>query len=190
MTTTYWDLPSAITLTLTTNPPELVSVWNRVYEWEGDQTQPRGNFTWKSKLVLLPAMTNFTAARVEADYSADQSAYFEAVAERTAIIARNAAIISAGTVGGEIADAALGVYPVGGDSLETVPVVGAYTGPTTLQFKVYADGVLKQTVNLFSSRPFRLKSGYRSKQYAFQIEGNIAVKKIEIATSIGDLVEA
>ena len=161
-----------------------------VFEWDADDSTVFGPFTWKSKLVMLPAMTNFTAARVEADFSADQIAYYEALADRQAALARNAARISAGDIGGEIADAAIGVYPLGGDSLEAVPVVGAYAGALFLRLKIYADGVLKQTVDVFSSKPFRLQGGYRSKQYSFQIEGNIAVKKVEIATSVGDLVEA
>jgi hypothetical protein len=54
-------------------------------------------------------------------------------------------------------------------------------------FKEYADGDLKHTKIVTSENLFRLPAGFRAKKWEFQIEGNIPVRRVEMATSAGEL---
>lgn len=160
---------------------------NEVYEWEGDNTQPYGtNYTWKSKKFLLPVRTTFGAGRVIAEYQ-DREDWQDSIDARDAIIARNAAKISSGRLGGMIAEDDIGPVDVNGDNLETVPTVADYSGDFNCSLKVYADETLKQTQELYVGRMFRIIGGYRARMWEFQIEGNVIVKRIDIAGSVEEL---
>jgi len=160
---------------------------NQVYEWEGDSTQPyRTNFTWKSKRFLLPVQTTFGAGRVIADYQ-DREDWQALIDARDAIIARNAAKISAGRLGGMMGEDDIGVLDVNGDTLEAVPTVADYSGDFNCALKVYADTVLKLTQEIYTDRVFRIPGGYRARLWECQIEGNVIVKRIDLAGSVDEL---
>jgi hypothetical protein len=63
--------------------------------------------------------------------------------------------------------------------------VDASSYPVT--FKLYADGSLKHTQTVASSRPFRLPAGYRASAFEVQMEGTVDVRRVTIATSMGEL---
>ena len=160
---------------------------NEVYEWEGDSTQPYGtNYTWKSKKFLLLVKTTFGAGRVIAEYQ-DREDWQDSIDTRDAIIARNAAKISSGRLGGMIGEDDIAVTGVNGDNLETVPTVAAYSGDFNCSLKVYADEVLKLTQEIYTDRVFRIAGGYRARMWELQIEGNVIVKRIDVAGSVEEL---
>jgi len=161
---------------------------NHVYKWEGDETQPYpANFTWRSKIFLLPAKTKFQVARLifeegdRAEYQATLDDYQEA-------IARNNALISAGQIGGSIGEQAVGSdIEVNGDNLESVDAPADYSGDFNMIFRLYADGTKKTEREVYSDRPFRLESGYRGREFFFEVEGNLEVKQIDLANSVEEL---
>ena len=160
---------------------------NEVYEWEGDSTQPYGtDYTWKSKKFLLPVKTTFGAGRVIAEYQ-DREDWQADIDARDAIIARNAAKISSGQTGGMVGDDGIGAVDVNGDNLEAVPTVADYSGDFNCSLKVYADETLKQTQEIYTDRVFRITGGYRARMWELQIEGNVIVKRIDIAGSVEEL---
>lgn len=67
----------------------------------------------------------------------------------------------------------------------SVAAVEALAYPVTL--KVYVDGVLKQTKTVTSAEPFKLKSGFKRKQWQFEISGSTEVRRLRVATSVDEL---
>lgn len=63
--------------------------------------------------------------------------------------------------------------------------IDAVAYPVT--FKVYADGVLKQTKTVASAEPFKLKSGFKKNEWQFEISGSAEVKRLRVATSVDEL---
>ena len=160
---------------------------NNVFQWEGDKTQPYpSNWVWRSKKVLLPYRATVGAARVIANLE-DREAHFALLLARQEAIARNSARISAGMIGGSISENLIGVVEVNGDDLEDPPTVGAYSGEFNLLFRLYVDGILKFTKEIYSERPFRCDDGYRGRSFEFELEGNITVRRIDYGASIDDL---
>ena len=160
---------------------------NEVYEWQGDNTQPYGtDYTWKSKKFLSPVKSTFGAGRVIADYQ-DREDWQDLIDARDEIRARNHAKISAGRLGGMMGEDDIGVLDVNGDTLEAVPTVADYSGDFNCALKIYADGVLKQTQEIYTDRIFRILGGYRARTWECQIEGNVIVKRIDLAGSVDEL---
>ena len=160
---------------------------NNVFQWEGDKTQPYpNNWVWRSKKVLLPYRATVGAARVIASLG-DRYDYFALLLARQEAISRNSARISAGMIGGSIAENLIGVLEVNGDDLEDPPTVGSYSGAFNLVFRLYVDDTLRFTKQVYSSRPFRCDDGYRGRSFEFELEGNITVRRIDYGASIDDL---
>lgn len=161
-----------------------------IYKFEGDTTlQPYGSYTWKSKLFMFGPSKNFQFGRVEATFSSSQIAYAAAVSARDAIISRNAQKISSGLVGGSVGEDVVGEYPVMGDALEAVPSVAAPVD-YFLAFRLYScdNGaeVLRHTVQVFDSKPFTLRGGFRAKRFYVAVTGNIPVKSVAIVEAFDE----
>ena len=73
----------------------------------------------------------------------------------------------------------------GGDLLQSTSDVEVYEYNT---LKVYCDGTLKLTTTVDTPNIFMLPSGFRGREWEFQIEGTIPVKRIEFATSVRELI--
>lgn len=167
--------------------------YNYVYEWEGDDTQPfERDFRWKSKTFMLPVSTNFSCARVIAE-TGDRQDYYDAVAARDEIIKANNAALSAGDIGGLIGNDLIGVsLDINGDGLADVPTVGSYSGDFSLSVNFYADGTLKFTKDVYATDlPFRIGGGaYRGRTWEFEIEGNVTVRRFDMAQDVRELKQA
>jgi len=165
-----------------------VSGTNYVYQWEGDQTQPHPNtFVWRSKEFLLPAKATPMAARVICELG-DRSDYQDLLDQEAQARARNIALISANQIGGAIGEDAIGSnISINGDQLEDVPDTPAYSGDFVMTFKLYADGQLKMTKEIYNDKPFRLIAGYRARTLYFQVEGNLEIKRIDLAASMEEI---
>ena len=162
--------------------------YNQIYEWEGDTTQPYPtNFKWRTKKILLPIRTTFSAARIIAEVG-DRQDYYDSVANRDAIIARNNARISGNDIGGAIGEDAIGTLEVNGDLLEDVPTIGDYSGAFNLTMKLYVDEVLRFTKEVYASDiPFRLADGFRGRTFEVEIEGNVTVRRFDMGGSMEEL---
>lgn len=58
---------------------------------------------------------------------------------------------------------------------------------TSLTFKLYADGALKQTKTVTSKLPFRLPAGYRGMKFEIELTGTSRVTGVFVADSIGEM---
>ena len=164
---------------------------NEVYQWEGDQTQAFSSFYWESAEFVTPGRVRLSCARVVFD-TGDLEAYYQSVLDRQAIIDRNAAKLATGqlgTTGGAEGGYIFGVYPIAGDNLEDVPAAPVYGGSLSLQFRLYGDGVLKITKQLYTTRIFKLPGGYRALKWKIVLTGNVAkVQRLDVATSVRELM--
>jgi hypothetical protein len=59
-----------------------------------------------------------------------------------------------------------------------------FDGDADLQLKVYADGELKFTKTVTSSKPFRLPGGFRSKVWEVELIGNDSIRSVILANSV------
>lgn len=162
---------------------------NNIYQWEGDSTQPYpNNFTWTSGIILLPYRKAFSCARVLA-VTGDRQDYYDDVEAQRQVIARNNAKISLGIMGGSIGEEEIGAnIEINGDNLETVPTVADYSGDFNLIVKIYGDGTLLFTKNVYSNnKPFRIPGGIRAREWYVSITGNVRVRRFDMADSVNEL---
>lgn len=164
---------------------------NNVYQWEGDLTQALSNFYWESREFVTPGRPRLSCARVVFT-EGDLATYWQSVVDRQAIIDRNAQKLATGLLGTTGADEGgyiHAAYPIAGDNLEAVPAAPVYGGTLSLIFYLYADGVLKMTKQLYTSRIFKLSSGYRGQKWKVILEGNVdKVQRLDVATSVNEIM--
>jgi hypothetical protein len=153
-----------------------------VKQWEGD-TVNYLYFRFKSRRFILPYETNFAVARIM--YDEEFYATIVAQVAEDAYLASLNATLFAGDILGAINDNAINELDINGDILYDLS--GISIDPT-ITFKIYADGVLQFTKNVTNNKIFKLNSGYKSKRYDFQIEGNIPVKRMDVATSVEEII--
>ena len=77
-----------------------------------------------------------------------------------------------------------GMHEVNGDTLYSLSSSGVQS---YVEFKLYADNVLKQTKQISSSNIFKLPRGFRSKKWHFELTGMIPVKRVTLATSTEEI---
>lgn len=161
-----------------------------IYEWEGDDTQPFGsNFTWKSGKMLLPRRTTFSCARLIADVG-DRSDYWDDLQDYYDTIRQNGLLIDAFSMGGAIGEDPVGEsIPINGDELLDATAPSAYSGDFNMSVKIYADGTLKFTKDVYANGiPFRIDQGYRGRSWEVEIIGNVRVRRFDMATSMRELM--
>lgn len=159
---------------------------NRVYIWEGDDTQPYPNYaTYKTGKVLLPVRKTFWVARVIAD-TGDRDDYYKSVRSREQAIKRNNARISNGITWNPI----IGYdVEVNGDDLETVPTVAAYSGDFYLNVKIYGDGTLLHSKDVYTNNePWKVKGGIRARAWEVLFTTNVRIRRFDIADSIDEIM--
>jgi len=164
---------------------------NIVYEWEGDPTQAYSNMVWESPEIVADGRIRMNCARILFN-TGDLEAFYQTIIDRDELIARNAAKLATGqlgTTGGSEGGYVFGLYPLAGDNLETVPAAPTYGGVLELTFKLYADGVLKFTKQLYNNRIFKLAGGYRGQKWIVRLEGNVEkVQRVDVATSVEEIL--
>jgi hypothetical protein len=57
-------------------------------------------------------------------------------------------------------------------------------------FKTYADGILKLTKSVTNERPFKLPSGFKSKEWEIELSGTNPVNSVYMASSVYELKQA
>jgi hypothetical protein len=164
---------------------------NKVYEWEGDVSQSFASMVWDSPEIVTDGRVRMSCARVLFDVG-DLKAFWDTVEAREEIIRRNSAKLATGllgTTGGDEGGYVFGKYPIAGDNLETVPAAPTYGGVLSLAFKLYADGVLKFTKQLYTNRIFKLAGGYRGQKWIIRLEGNVdKIQRVDVATSVEEIL--
>jgi len=161
---------------------------NKINEWEGDNTQPYpSNYIWE-KEYLYPFLVTFNCARVIAKTD-DRTEYFDELEAYKRLLSRNLERISGLALGGSIGENTIGELEINGDFLEEVVSVPDYSGDFNLSIKFYVDDLLIFTKEVYSlSRPFRIPGGIKGRKFKIRVEGNVTVKKVDMATSMRELM--
>lgn len=172
-----------------------------LYEWDA-VGQPLLPTEWKSKVFINKEYTNIGAARVVADFSADQASFDAIVAFNVAVVAHNTEMWSLsaqlGTLNGQlsytdpvtsaytIVDNSIGGSLVNGDvrTQYTLEIVGSYE----INFRLWANKVLVADVVISDSEVFRLPTGYKSDTFEVAVSGSARIRAIHLADTPQGLV--
>jgi hypothetical protein len=162
-----------------------VAADKKIYQWEGDAGTKLA-YEWKSKRFISQPPLNYGAAKVDADFEMTEEESGSASASYAAAIAANQALVAAGIMNDGIADPYLGEYEIDGDEMQAIPPLSI----DSLQFQLWADGVLKFTRQVKSCRAFRLPGGYKSDNVEIALSGNVKVTGVVLAETMDGLKQA
>ena len=155
---------------------------SKIYQADADELNPV-SYKWKSKRFVLPQATSFSVLKVDGQF--DQSIAADAYnAQVAAISAANALLFSTSLKGG-LNDTAVNTYALNGSILADLPAPAASRSVTVT---ISGEGVVLQTVQVSTWLPVRLKP-FKVRDIAVQIEGNINVRSIALATTQAELRE-
>lgn len=138
---------------------------------------------WRSKQIVLARPTNYGAILIEAEGALTDEELLAVEQAAALVLASNQAIYDTGDLFGELAGAALCVYEINGDSLDTVPHASR-----SIAVNVYADGVLKFTVSKINEIA-RLPSGFKARQWEFEISSDTRIAQVSVATTASELMK-
>ena len=163
---------------------------NRIYQWQGDDSQPYpNNYIWKSRQYIFSKEITFNCARVIAD-TGDRQDYYDSLEAQRLQIDRNNQRISGLLLHGSIGEDPVAQLAINGDELEEVSTVAAYSGDFNLSVKFYVNESLIFTKEVYATdKPFRIEGGIRGKKFEIQIEGNVIIRRFDMATSMKLLTE-
>ena len=151
-----------------------------IWEWEGN-TGVNKTYKWKSKVFQSnEGPATFSAARVRAKFPAPLTQ-----AEIEALIQENESLFLTGELGGTFGAHDVATIEIAGDFL--TDVYSKYQNDFRVTFNFYVDGELKHTEIVTDGKPFRLPSGIVGTEFEVEVEGNIDVYRIDIATSMREL---
>lgn len=159
-----------------------------VYQWDADPSD-RLIAQYRTKTLPMPRPVSPAYARVDANYSDTDSV--AATARLAAQQAANAVVMAVAetypgqpTTGGPVGGMMLGEEMLGGSALyeNLTADVTRY-----VQFRVYADGVVKHDSLVLDAEPFSLSSGYLARTVNVEIIATVRVQAFEVGESIEDL---
>lgn len=158
------------------NPPANIPLC--ISAWATDN-QNYIQYTWRSKLFLIPSEINFAYARLIMD-----RAFYDKVLETIDLLKQNQAIFS-GDIAGALRDNTLRGITLRGDKLLRI---GDYDINTNVTLKLIESGEVKASITVTSSDSvFALPGGFTGKQYEFEITGYVPVYGVMLGTSLEDL---
>lgn len=163
----------------------LVTVGNKVYEWDGDTTGALV-YTWKSKPMQVPKPLNMGALQLRASFIGSSVEIPVPPAQGVGGYSLNSQAVNGpklssvspgfgGPLNGPPAWMALGVSPAPPETLPSIAV------------KVYADGVLRWFAAVNSERARRLPSGYKADVYEVEVQGTSALFSISLSETMKGL---
>lgn len=165
----------------------LNSTDNKIYQLDADESN-NTTYEWRSKRFVYPKPINFACIQANADFAAldDATEYLAELAEANAA---NAATFSAAVSGddplyGEWNEAIFDTYLWNESSMVVPP---AAIDVRVINVIVYADGAQVYTADINSIRPRRMPSGFKAYSWEIVITGNIAVRSVAMATSMGEI---
>lgn len=165
----------------------------QIFEWD-NESQPLSSMEWKSKVIVTQEYINVGAARVVAEYTANDAEVEAILAYNEQAVEYNediwALVAELGTING-------GLRYVDPDTMMPIEVSGALNtsmlngDPLTqylldvvavlpLSFRLWVEGELMFETDLSNSDIFRLPTGYRSDTFQVGVSGSARVKAIHI----------
>lgn len=162
-----------------------VAADKKIYQWEGD-VGTKLFYEWKSRKFVTAPPVNYGAAKIDADFDMPEAELASARSAYNTAIAANQALIVSGAMDDGLGDSALGEYEIGGDAMQAIPPLRI----DSLQFQLWADGVLRFTSQVDSSRAFRLPAGYKADNVEIALSGNVKVAGVVLAETMDGLRQA
>ena len=77
-------------------------------------------------------------------------------------------------------------FPIAGDANTNARNFIDSMGDST-RFRLYVNNQFRYTTPIYNNKSFRLPAGFRGDSYYFEVEGTLPVKRVQVATSIGEL---
>lgn len=155
--------------------------------WGGD-TYTFLPYQWKSKMFILPRPLNFGAAQIEGDFDNIQLAQAAEYQLQSALAANRATFNSGISLQGALgADGPLNQQQLDGSILQTLPTQSV--DQRYVNLTVFCQGQQVASINVKSSAPFRLPSGFKGDKWEFQLTGNIPVRHLKLAETSSGLVK-
>lgn len=162
----------------------LITIGNKVYEWDGDNTGAL-QYTWASKPFLLPKPVNFGALQLRGNFTGGSEAIPVPAAVGIGGWALNTQPVNGDppkmplslghSIGGPPPWLALGVSP-------TPPAPGP-----AIAVKIYANEQLKYFASIDDETPVRLPSGFKAVQWRVEVQGSSPLFSIALAETMKDL---
>jgi len=156
---------------------------NSIQQWEGAIT--RKSYRWKSKIFPHRSQV-WSAAKVVSNYgsvlSAAQIAQYQALHDSQ--VSANTAKIGKGL-------GALGGKPIGGLAIASSGLVAVTdvpsSEPSSVEFKIYTDGVLRYTRAVSSDKPFRLPKMPHTTETEVEVSGVAPTQEIVVGQNMNEL---
>jgi len=159
-----------------------------ISQWDADTSAYR-NFGYKSPRFILEKPKNFKVAQIiiDSDFYED---VLTTISDDATLVTLNNTAWTANTWGledllGPINGSMIGEQDIHGDNLYSLSSLGVQN---YIEFKIYADGVLKFTKQITDSNMFKLPRGFKDKKWEIEISGMIPVKRVTLATSTEEIV--
>jgi len=156
----------------------------KVFQFDSFERAPM-TMDWWSKEYVLAKPTNQGAARVEYDQDYSDAALALIDADRAAIAADNASLMSSALGGhGSYNSKAWNVLDIDGSELADLPAA-----EVVVSFTYYADGKPIFSKVVPSQQMFKLPSGYKSDTFSVRIQANTQVRSIAVAETAKQLAD-
>jgi hypothetical protein len=139
---------------------------NAIYEFAQHSGEDYGTYLYRSKDWILPYAINFSAVMITrdlSDYGEENAAAFEEAQ-------------------GSVNEFGVNESAINGDQ-----TVKTYRG---LTFRLYGDGRLVLEVEITSDEPIRLPARRLYRRCYYDLEGDVPVAQIRLATSMEELIDA
>ena len=162
-----------------------VAADKKIYQWEGD-VGTKLSYEWKSRKFITASPVNYGAAKIDADFDMSEAELASAQNSHHAAIAANQALAGSDAMDDGLADSALGEYEIGGDAMQSLPPLSI----DSLQFQLWANGMLKFTKQVESTRAFRLPGGYKADNVEVVLSGNVKITGVVLAETMDGLRQA
>jgi hypothetical protein len=166
-----------------------------ICKWDSD-TLNNLTYDWKSKVMVQARPSNYTVAKVDADYSglvtpeppatSDNAAYTANVA----LMALSETWPRQGKTSGCMNESMMDYFAIEGSLLQNGAVKAGdqqIVDQRFLNFQLYAGGELRYTKSCTNAKPFRLPGGFAETDFEIRLTGNIPTRRVEMAASVSTL---
>lgn len=178
---------------------------NRIYEWDGENTNQRMTWTWKSKLYQVPKPLNFGAARLHfitgsLDFSDEISAKYTPYNQAlfTAINSEPGAGARLNTLNGQVLGGSPAAntglvagwdepetrQPLGGSLLFAVNALSFQQNAIRVVIRIDYENAQKKVIFdkvITDENIFRLPTGFKSDLWQIELVGNTTLYSMQIA---------
>ena len=152
-----------------------------IYQWDAPG-RPNEIQTWRSKEIIMPRPTNFGAILVEVRQemsNTEFNALINFIAEQQAFY--DAIYAGNDPLGGAVNETEVNGAGVNGDTMPYVPTIAQ-----EMNVNIYADNQLVAAVGTYN-RIARLPAGFKARKWVIEVNGDMPVEQVALATTGAEL---